>query len=196
MLIGYARTSTVDQQAGLADQQARLSAHGCGRVFVEQASAAEKSTRPQLESLLGFVRQGDTLVVTKLDRLARSTSDLLGIVARIDTAGAALCILDMGGAALDTATPTGRMLLTVLGCIAQFERELMLERQRAGILAGQKAGRYKGKQSTMHKIAPDILRLHAQGVGPSEIARELDISRTSVWTVLKGVRAPEAMGAG
>src|SRR6185437_8825648 len=95
VLVGYARTSTIDQGAGLADQEARLKAAGCERIYVEHVSAAKD--RPQLTALLGFLREGDTLVVLKLDRLARSVPDLLSIVQRLDAGGVALRILDLGG---------------------------------------------------------------------------------------------------
>ena len=128
MLVGYGRTSTVEQEAGLEAQQRDLRAAGCERLFCERVSSV--ATRAQLEAVLSFVRSGDTLVVTKPDRLARSVSDLLGIVSALEAKGVALRVLSMGGSALDTGTPTGRLMLTMLGAVAEFERALMLERQR------------------------------------------------------------------
>lgn len=186
MLLGYARTSTTDQQAGLADQQARLTAAGCERVYVEQASAAEGKARPQLDSLLHFLRGGDTLVVLKLDRLARSTLDLLRIVSQLDSAGVSLRVLDLGGTDVDTKSPTGRMVLVMLGAIAELERGIMLERQRAGIAAAKAQGKYVGRQPTARRKSADVLRLRAEGNGPADIARLLGIGRSSVYRVLRG----------
>src|SRR6478735_3851804 len=128
MLIGYARTSTVDQEAGFEAQKRDLDAAGCKKVFSEQVSSV--ATREQLHAALDYLRDDDVLVVTKLDRLARSMRDLLEIVARIDAKGANLRILAMH---LDTITATGKLMLNVLGSVAEFERAMMLERQREGI---------------------------------------------------------------
>lgn len=182
MLLGYARTSTLDQQAGLSDQQGKLAQAGCERVYVEQASAAEGKARPQLDALLGFLRSGDVLVVTRLDRLARSTLDLLHTVQRIEAAGAALRSLSES---IDTGTPAGKLMLTVLGAIATFEREIMLDRQRAGVAKAKAEGKYVGRQPTARRKAADVLRLHAEGTGPADIARLLGIGRSSVYRVLR-----------
>ena len=131
MLIGYARTSTVEQVAGLEAQEVALGATGCNKLFAEQASSVAQ--RDQLAAALDWVREGDTLVVTRLDRLARSTADLLGIVAMLERKRVALRILDFGGSEVDTKSPTGRMLLTMFAAVAEFERAIMLERQRVGV---------------------------------------------------------------
>ena len=128
MRIGYARTSTTDQQAGFKAQIRDLEAVGCEKIYQEQVSSV--GARDELAVALDFVREGDTLVVTKLDRLARSTRHLNDIVDRLRKKGSHLQILDLG---IDTATPTGELVLTVIGGIAQFERQMMLERQREGI---------------------------------------------------------------
>ena len=141
-LIGYARTSTVDQAAGLEAQERDLNAVGCTRIFTEQVSSVDVKAREQLDAALGYVREGDTLVVTKLDRLARSVAHLLDVLAVLTGKGAALSILDMG---IDTSTPTGKLMLTVLGGVAEFERAIMLERQREGIAKAKAAGKYKGR---------------------------------------------------
>lgn len=130
MLIGYARTSTLDQIAGLDAQQRDLTAAGCERVYVEQVSSVDVGERQELARALDNLRSGDVLVVTKLDRLARSMAHLMRLLAIIEGKGASLRILSMN---LDTGTPTGRLMLNVLGSVAQFEREIMLERQREGI---------------------------------------------------------------
>ena len=143
MLIGYARTSTIDQEAGLEAQERDLRATGVERLYREQVSSV--ATREQLEAALDYVREGDALVVTKIDRLARSVGDLCNIVKRIEAKGASLRILAMN---LDTSTPTGKLMLNVLGLVAQFEREVMLERQREGIAKAKGAGLYKGRKPT------------------------------------------------
>jgi DNA invertase Pin-like site-specific DNA recombinase len=128
MIVGYARTSIVDQIAGFEAQSKELSAAGCEKIFREQVSSV--TVRLQLQSALDFVRDGDVFVVTKLDRLARSVGDLMAILQALERKHVAVRILNLG---MDTQTPTGKLMLTVLGGVAQFEREMMLERQREGI---------------------------------------------------------------
>lgn len=180
MLIGYARTSTMDQVAGFDAQKRELERLGAERVFAEQLSAKD-ADRPELQKLLGFVRQGDVVIVTKLDRLARSLKDVLEIAAQIETQGATLRIADMG---LDTSTPTGKLMVGVLGSVAEFERNIMLERQRAGIAKAKGEGKYKGRAPTARAKADDIRRLAREGMNKIEIARTLDVSRASVYRVL------------
>jgi DNA invertase Pin-like site-specific DNA recombinase len=184
MRIGYARTSTFEQDAGLADQVRELQAAGCEKIFQEQVSSVAQ--RPQLEVALDFIREGDTFVVTKLDRLARSVVHLGDLVQRIEAKGAQLAILAMG---LDTSTATGKLMLNVIGSVAQFEREMMLERQRAGIATAKAEGRYKGRKPTARAKTDEILSLKADGVRPDEIARRLGISRASVYRCLPGTTA-------
>ncbi|RYE42056.1 MAG: recombinase family protein [Hyphomicrobiales bacterium] len=184
-LVGYARTSTVDQIAGLEAQVRDLRAAGVGEqeLFVEQVSSIGQ--RAKLDEALRFVRRGDDFVVTKLDRLARSTRDLLSIVELLDNKSVALRILDFGGASADTRSPQGRLILTMFGAMAQFERELMLERQREGIAKAKSAKKYKGRAPTAMRKADEILRLTKEGVGAAEIARICGIGRASVYRVLK-----------
>lgn len=179
MKIGYGRTSTLEQLAGMEAQLRDLHAAGCEKLFREQASAVGK--RPQLEAALDFIREGDTLIVTKLDRLARSTQHLLDIAERVKAKGAELCILNLG---VDTSTATGRLMLTVVGAIAAFERELMLERQREGVARAKAEGKYKGRKPTARARAAEITALKADGVRPVDIARRLGIGRASVYRVL------------
>ena len=180
MLIGYARTSTVDQEAGFEAQKRDLEAAGCKKVFSEQVSSV--ATRAQLDIALDYLRDDDVLVVTKLDRLARSMRDLLDIVARIEAKGANLRILAMN---LDTTTATGKLMLNVLGSVAEFERSMMLERQREGIAKAQAEGKYRGRVPTARAKSGDVQRLLAEGRGPSEIAAQLGMSRSSVWRIGK-----------
>ena len=141
--------------------------------------------REQLEQALGYAREGDTFTVTKLDRLARSVSDLLEIVARLERRKVSLRVLSMSGAQpLDTGTAMGRLMLAVIGAVGQAEREAMLERQQEGIAKAKREGRYKGRVPTVRRQADEILRLKQAGVRPSEIASRLGIGRTSVCRVL------------
>lgn len=184
MLIGYARTSTTDQVAGFDAQVTALQQAGCGKLFKEQVSSV--AARQQLEAALDFAREGDTLVVTKLDRLARSVPHMWEIVKRLQTKGVDLRIINLG---IDTSTPTGKLMLTMMGGIAEFGREMMLERQRYGIAKAKKEGRYKGRKPTARAKAPDVLRLAGEGQNPSEIAKALGIGRASVYRALAAPRA-------
>jgi DNA invertase Pin-like site-specific DNA recombinase len=180
MLVGYARTSTLGQQAGLEAQERELLSAGCEKVFREQVSSVG-----QREAALDYVRDGDGFVVTKLDRLARSVGDLLNIVARLEAKKVSLRVLSMSGTQpLDTGTATGRLMLSVIGAVGQAEREAVLERQREGIAKAQKLGRYKGRAPTVRRRAHEIIRLKEAGVRPSEIASRLGIGRASVYRVL------------
>jgi DNA invertase Pin-like site-specific DNA recombinase len=185
MLIGYARTSTEEQLAGLEAQVAALNEEGCTKkIFQERVSSMAQ--RDQLEAALEFAREGDTLVVTKMDRLARSTQHLLEIVENLEAKGVALRILDFKGDKVDTNSPQGKLILTMFAAFAQFERELVLERQRAGIAKAKAEGLHKGRKPTALAKAGEVKALAADGVGPSEIARRLAIGRTSVYRVLHG----------
>jgi DNA invertase Pin-like site-specific DNA recombinase len=179
MLVGYARTSTLEQEAGLEAQLRELKALGCEKVFQEQASSV--GTRKALERALEFTREGDTLVVTKLDRLARSVPHMWEIIRKLQAKGVGIRIVNMG---IDTNTPTGKLMLNVLGGVAEFEREMMLERQREGIAKAKAEGKYRGRKPTVRARANEITALHAQGVSLSEIARRLEIGKASVHRVL------------
>jgi DNA invertase Pin-like site-specific DNA recombinase len=182
MLVGYARTSTVEQAAGLGAQERDLRAAGCEKLFSERVSSVAK--RAQLDAALDFVRQGDVLTVAKPDRLARSTADLLSIVAGLERKGVALMILSMGGQPLDTRSPTGKLMLTMLGAVAEFERALMLERQREGIAKAKEDGKYKGRVPTARRRADEVLRLKGEGMAPTRIAEQLGIGRASVYRII------------
>lgn len=181
MIIGYARTSTTDQKAGLEAQHRDLMAAGCEKMFSEEVSSVDKDARRELSAALEFAREGDVVVVTKLDRLARSVAHLLEIVKEIESKGASLRILDQ---AIDTGTPSGRMMLTILGSIAQFEREIMLERQREGIAKAKSEGKYKGRQPTAKAQADKVLLMRAEGATPTETAKRLGMGRSSVYRIL------------
>jgi DNA invertase Pin-like site-specific DNA recombinase len=180
MIIGYARTSTVEQKAGFEAQVSELTAAGCKKLYREQVSSVGK--REQLEVAIDFAREGDTMVVTKLDRLARSVEHLLQIEGRLRQKGVSLRILSMG---IDTGTATGRLMMNVVGAVGQFEREMMLERQREGIAKAKAEGKYKGRQPTAMAKAKQVQALRGQGIAPMEIARQLGISRASVYRCLQ-----------
>lgn len=180
MRIGYARTSTLDQRAGLDAQLRELSGAGCDRVFSEQLSSVDAS-RPQLEAALDYIRDTDQLVVTKLDRLARSVRDLLDIEARLTAKGAGLIILSP---AMDTNTPAGRLTFNIFGAVAQFEREIMLERQREGVQRAKSLGRYKGRADTVRRCTDRIEALKGDGLTAPEIAEVLGCSVRSIYRYL------------
>lgn len=184
MLVGYARVSTDEQHAGFNAQVTELQAAGCERVFKEHVSAVAAS-RPELERALEFLREGDTLVVTKLDRLARSVQHLWSIVEALDAKGVGLVILNLGGEKLNTSSASGRLMLSVFGAVAAFERELLLERQRAGIARAQAEGKYRGRKPTARAKADEVKRLKVEGVSPTEIAGRLGIGRASVYRCLQ-----------
>jgi DNA invertase Pin-like site-specific DNA recombinase len=182
MLIGYSRTSTAEQVAGLDAQTELLRAAGCEKIFAEQVSSVAQ--RDQLDAALDFVRDGDRLVVTKLDRLARSTADALQILNRLQAKGVALQILDFGGSAVDTGSASGKLVFTMFSAFAEFERAMMLERQRDGIAKAKGEGKYKGRKPTARAKSVDVLRLHGDGQNPSQIAKALGIGRASVYRII------------
>jgi DNA invertase Pin-like site-specific DNA recombinase len=183
MLVGYARTSTTDQDAGLEAQIRDLKASGVEEVFAEQVSSV--ANRPKLKECLKFLRKGDALIVTKPDRLARSTGELLSIQADLERRGVGLVVQSMG---LDTRTnganPTTRLILTVLAGVAQWEREMMLERQREGIAKAKAEGKYKGRPPELVRKMDQIKDLLAAGEKPASIARKLGVARSSIYRVI------------
>jgi len=179
MKVGYARTSSVDQIAGFEAQLEELRAAGCEKIFHEQVSSIAK--RPQLQAAIEFVRESDVFVVTKIDRLARTISDLLTIIQMLENKKVSMLILNLG---MDTHTPTGKLMLTVLGGVAQFEREIMLERQREGVAKAKAAGKYKGRKPISSKRRQEVLRLAAEGMSKASIARKIGIGEATVYRIL------------
>ena len=184
MLVGYGRTSTAEQTAGLAAQERDLRAAGCERLFSEQLSSL--ATRARLAECLTFLREGDALVVTKPDRLARSTAELLSIEANLSKRGIGLIVLSMGGERLDTRNPTSKLMLTILAGVATWEREIMLERQREGIAKAKAEGKYAGRVPTARRQTDEAQRLRGEGMHPLVIADRLGISKASVYRILAG----------
>lgn len=180
MIVGYARTSTTDQQAGLAAQERDLIAAGAERVFSEQVSSVAQ--RAALKECLGFLRAGDALIVSKPDRLARSTAELLAIEADLSKRGIGLIVLSMGGERLDTRNPTSKLMLTILAGVATWEREIMLERQREGIAKAKADGKYKGRPASID--ADTIRQAVAAGEAPAKLARRLGVARSSIYRLI------------
>ena len=187
MIVGYARTSTIDQVAGFDAQIKELKAAGCEKLFQEQVSSVGK--REQLVAAIEFVREEDVLVVTKLDRLARSVTDLMATIQKLDTKAVGLRILNLG---MDTHTPTGKLMLTVLGGIAQFEREMMLERQREGIAKGKAVGKYRGRKPVALENQEEALRLAALGLTKVNIAKKLGLGEATIYRILAAAKAKKA----
>lgn len=178
-LIGYARVSSSGQSLDVQTEQLR--AAGCEKVFAEKQSGLSEEGRDQLALALDYVRDGDVLMVTRLDRLARSVVDLRSIVDRLTAKGVGFKALQQQG--LDTTGGEGRLFLTILAAFAEFEADLRKARQMEGIAKAKERGVYRGRPA---KLDPqEVLRLKAEGVRPAEIARRLNIARSSVYRLLQ-----------
>ncbi len=177
--IGYARVSTEGQE--LTAQLEQLQAAEVDKVFQEKASGV-KQDRPQLAAMLEHLRKDDTVIVCKLDRIARSTKHLLEIVDALEARGVAFKVLNIN---LDTTTPTGKLMLSMLAAIGQFEREMMLERQREGIRIAKEAGAYKGRKPTAKGQAAKVLELIRQGKTKQAVADEVGIGVASVYRIMQ-----------
>lgn len=176
---GYARVSTTDQDTGI--QEAALTAAGCDLIRTEKATGTSMDKRPELRTILDFLRPGDVLVVTRIDRLARSIADLQTIVKTIKAKGASLACTEQP---IDTSTAAGKAFLDMLGVFAEFETNLRRERQMEGIAKAKAAGVYKGRRAEIDGEA--VRHMHAEGIGATEIAKRLGIARASVYRVLAG----------
>jgi len=183
-IYGYARVSTLDQDLGI--QRAAFKAAGCGVVRAEKASGSRRGGRTGLWVLLDFLQPGDTLVVTRIDRLVRSMKDLQDIVHELKEKGVALRAIEQP---VDTGTAAGKALLDMLGVFAEFETNLRRERQLEGIKAAKAKSIYKGRKPTSD--AAELCRLRdEERLGPTAIARRLGIGRASVYRVLGRPEAP------
>lgn len=179
MLIGYARVSSVGQSLDV--QQDQLTVAGCEKVFSEKKSGTSTTDRTALADAIDFAREGDTLIVTRLDRLARSSADLFAIIGKLNAKGVGFRCLQQG--AVDTTTSMGKLILGVLGAVAEFETDIRKERQKDGIEKAKTAGVYKGRPATIDPAT--IKELQGQGLGASEIAKRLGIGRASVYRIMK-----------
>jgi DNA invertase Pin-like site-specific DNA recombinase len=178
--IGYARVSTTDQNLDVQLEQ--LAAAGCKRVFAEKRTGTSTEGRDQLAQALDWVREGDVLIVCRLDRLARSIIDLRKIIDQLTAKGVGFRCLQQG--AIDTTRSDGRLLLNVLASFAEFEADIRKERQAEGIAKAKADNRYKGRKPTVDVAA--VRGLHAEGMGPSAIAKRLSIGRASVYRAIAG----------
>jgi DNA invertase Pin-like site-specific DNA recombinase len=194
-VVGYARTSTADQVAGLDAQIRDLEAAGATKIFAEQLSGKDKD-RPKLKAALDYLRDQDTFLATKIDRVARSAKDLLTIVDQIRAKGATFRVLAPASLILapgDDQDTFARASLTIFGAIAEMEVALMKERQREGIREAQAAGRFVGRQPTAQNRAQALLDAVASGMEPTAAATSIEISRASAFRILKAERATQAL---
>ncbi|MCY3669730.1 MAG: recombinase family protein [Alphaproteobacteria bacterium] len=181
--IGYARVSTADQN--LDAQIAALEAAGCAMIRTETGSGSSLEGRPELRVILDFIHPGETLVVTRIDRLARSMKDLQAIVAKLRERGADIAATEQP---VDTSTAAGKAFFDMLGVFAEFETSLRRERQAEGIAAARRRGAYRGRPP---KIDMDAVRRRlAEGQSPTRIAREMGISRGTVYKAKGAAEAP------
>jgi DNA invertase Pin-like site-specific DNA recombinase len=177
-LYGYARVSTIDQDLRL--QRAALKAAGCDVIRAEKASGSRRDGRTEMQVLLDFVRPGDTLIVTRIDRLARSMKDLQDIVHELKTRKVTLRATEQP---IDTSTAAGKAFLDMLGVFAEFETNLRRERQLEGIAAAKARGVYTGRKQQIDPAAIQQLR-DKEKLGPAAIAKRLGIGRASVYRLL------------
>jgi DNA invertase Pin-like site-specific DNA recombinase len=175
MLVGYARVSSAGQS--LEVQTDALRAAGCEKLFTEKESGSSTHNRKALADALEFIREGDSFVVTRIDRLARSVSDLETIVAKVKAA-----FLKAVDQPIDTSSPAGVAFLQMLGVFAQFETAIRRERQMEGIAKAKTDGRYKGRKPTVS--VEQVKAMKAEGVRPVDIATKLGIARASVYRAL------------
>lgn len=178
-IVGYARVSSSSQNLDLQLEQ--LADAGCEKVFSEKITGTSRHDRRALEECLDWLREGDTLVVTRLDRLARSGRDLHDIIAQLSAKQVGFRCVQQG--AVDTTTSMGKLILGILGAVAEFETDIRKERQREGIERAKEAGVYKGRKPTVDTFQVRCLR--EQGLGATEIATMLGIARASVYRALK-----------
>jgi len=176
-VIGYARVSTTDQNLEL--QEIALRAAGCEIIRSEKRSGTTTAGRDELRTVLDFLRKGDVLMVTRIDRLARSIGDLQDIVRAVKARGASLKATEQP---IDTSTAAGKCFLDMLGVFAEFETNLRKERQLEGIASAKARGVYKGRKASIDTAK--IKKMRADGVGPSAIAKTLKIGRASVYRAL------------
>lgn len=178
-VFGYARVSSTDQD--LSIQETALRAAGCEMVRAEKKSGTSTTGRTELQTLMDFARKGDTIVVTRIDRLARSIADLAAIVRDLEAKQVTLRATEQP---IDTSSAAGRCFLQMLGVFAEFETNLRRERQLEGIAKAKAAGVYAGKGRPASVSPEKVRELHEQGMGPSAIAKELGISRMTVHRTL------------
>jgi len=171
MLIGYARVSTFDQNIDL--QEDALKKAGCEKIFSDKISGSKKE-RPGLNEAISYLRKGDTLVIWKLERLGRSLKNMIDLTSNLDEMGVHFQSITDG---IDTNTPAGRFFFHVMAALAQMERELIIERTKAGLVAAKERGRKGGRKRAMtdSKLAA-AKKLLAEGISPKDVAQDLGVS--------------------
>jgi len=179
-VIGYARVSTTDQD--LSIQKAALKGAGCEVIRAETRSGTTTAGREELRTVLDFLRKGDVLMVTRIDRLARSIGDLQEIVRTVKARGASLKATEQP---IDTSTAAGKCFLDMLGVFAEFETNLRRERQLEGIARAKAEGVYKGRPASID--VAKVRAMKAEGMGATEIAKALKIGRASVYRALQAI---------
>lgn len=188
--IGYSRTSTLDQKAGLDAQIRDLKAFGCSRIYKEQVSSVR--VREQLDLALASLKPGDVFVVTKPDRLARNTVQLLEIYENLQSRGVSLVVLSMGGQCLDTRNPTAKLNLTILAGVATWEREIMLDRQREGIAVARAQGKYTTGRPASARMKSDSVKAYLEkDFSPQRAAAAIGISTRSVYRIIEEQKLAE-----
>lgn len=183
MKVAYVRVSTAEQNE--ARQVEALKAHNIEKWYIEKVSGKNMTDRPELQNMLDFVREGDTVYIHDFSRLARSTRDLLSIVELLNNKGVYLVSNKEN---IDTSTPTGKLMLTMIGAINEFERQNLLDRQAEGIAIAKEQGKYKGRKPTT--IDPDIFkaqygRYMAREITKTELAKELNVSRNTLYKLIR-----------
>lgn len=177
MLIGYCRISTPEQAESLVNQEKQLQEHGCEKIFTDVASGT-KAHRPGLQAALDYAREGETIVVTRLDRLGRTTLDTLRTVQKLDERGIKIQALDVN---LDTATPAGRLVLNVIASLAQWERDLLVERTKEGLAYARSQGRVGGRPPALSEDGKKaVIAAIEQGMSENQVAQTFNVSRSTV----------------
>ena len=189
MIVGYARVSTSDQSLDV--QEAALRAAGAEKIFAEKLSGTT-GNRPQLQAAVDFCREGDAFIVTRLDRFARSSVDLHNIVTALVAKRVDFRCTEQAG--VDTSTSSGKLMLGMLGAVAEFETALRRERQLEGIARAKRAGVYIGRKVCIDHV--EVLHLYRSGMGATSIAAKLGIGRASVYRIIKAPDAQAALAPG
>lgn len=191
--VGYARVSTDGQH--LDGQLDRLAAAGYDRIYTDHGVSGTRASRPEWDKCLASLERGDTLVVVKLDRMGRSVLNLLHLLTDLQERGIDLVVLDIGGGqALDTSTPFGKLMFTMLAMFAEFERDLIAERTRTGLAAAHRAGHKSGPRFRLTaQQAADVARCREQGESAQQIAARIGVDRSTVYRYLA---RPDLAGSG
>ena len=189
MLIGYARVSTKRQGDSLDIQRQTLEDYGCKKVFTDTISGA-KSARPGLDEALGYMREGDVLVVTRLDHLGRTALDTLRTISALDERGIPVVMLDP---ALDTRTKEGKLMVTIMSGLAEWERDLLIQRTREGVAHARAQGRVGGPKPKLSKEQAEVAKeLIDRGKSIASVARTFGVSRPTIYRAIQRVEAKES----